>query len=837
MLLVSSVFATISTLQIGASAQTSSSATSTVVNLNQYDWPQFQGDKSLTRFSAGPGPDTSNILWKANVASIQPYLTAFNGLIFVCTNTSVVAVNQAGQIAWSTVIPMNKTWPIAYEIDSSHLVVEGSCLDPNTGQILWNSSSFCADTGIFTTNVYSPEEQLFYVKDNSYVIAWNFSDPSIPPTVAWTTYIPGGGTTGIGVTYGGGMVFAGSFMNQQIALNGTTGAIIWDTLTKGPMIFNGAYSDGMFFRGGTDDDTMYCFNATNGQILWTYTPSGDTDGYFVTGPAIAYGMVYEMNKDGYLYAINIKTGDLVWRYKGPDSTLLWPGMPSVADGMVYVTTGEVAEYGGQVGISQYACLDAYNGQVVWTLPIEAMAPRESAIIAYGNLYIIPGNVTASVDSISGNEYSRLNQVWCIGTSSTTVSNWSMFRADPTHSSTAQVGPSSLTLAWKFTTNGSVISSPSVVDGIVYVGSQDKNVYAIGAWSGNLIWNYTTGGSIESSPAVANGNVYIGSDDGYIYCLNAYTGAFVWRTFVNSDQPFTYASIVLKSSPVVVGGIVYIGSLDGNLYALDANTGGIVWKTQTKGPIESSPAVSDGAVYFNSLEPEGVALYKVDANTGAVIWKQVFPYNYSPIEGGTEMLGSPSVAAGMVFTSTDMRTYYAINTTTGNIAWNFSDPAASEFIISSPIYVNGDLYILDKYNIACLNATNGHTFWSAFTGDELYISPSYANGYIYVVTSERHIYVLDTTENGTKIATYTTTSSSWSSPTIANGDLYVGCNDWNVYCFSNNVTNAVSAPSPVPTSSPNVISGSISTAVIAAIAVADVVGIVLVGYVIRKRAKK
>ena len=85
---------------------------------------------------------------------------------------------------------------------------------------------------------------------------------------------------------------------------------------KEPMIFNGAYSEGRFIRGGTDDNTLYCFNATSGKILWTYTPQGDTDGYFTTGPAIAYGMVYEMNKDGYLYAIDIQTGNLIWRYKG-----------------------------------------------------------------------------------------------------------------------------------------------------------------------------------------------------------------------------------------------------------------------------------------------------------------------------------------------------------------------------------------------------------------------------------------------------------------------------------------------------------------------------------------
>ena len=144
--------------------------------------------------------------------------------------------------------------------------------------------------------------------------------------------------------------------------------------------------------------------------------------------------------------------------------------------------------------------------------------------------MIPGNVTTSVDAISGNEYSRVNEVWAIGTNSIPVSNWPMWRADPTHSSTAQAGPSNLSLTWKFTTNGSVISSPSVADGIVYFGSQDKNIYAVGAWSGNLIWKFATQGAVESSPAVANGKVYTGGDDGYVYCLDAYTGALSLENF-------------------------------------------------------------------------------------------------------------------------------------------------------------------------------------------------------------------------------------------------------------------------------------------------------------------
>ena len=224
-------------------------------------------------------------------------------------------------------------------------------------------------------------------------------------------------------------------------------------------------------------------------------------------------------------------------------------------------------------------------------------------------------------------------------------------------------------------------------------------------------------------------------------------------------------------------------------------------------------------------------------TGAVIWKLPLPYEFEFV-GGDEMLGSPSVAAGMVFASSNLRSYYGVNATTGDIVWNFTDPAADEFIVSSPIYVNGDLFIIDKFNIACLNATNGHTIWSFYTGDEIYVSPSYADGKIYVVTSERHIYILDATNNGAKIASYTTPSSSWSSPTIANGKLYVGCNNWDVYCFSNNVNNEVSTPSQVLTPSPSVTLTRYGLEIVIAIIAATVViVIVAIGYTVRKQAKK
>ena len=154
LLLILSMFAAILTLENTVDVKGEATDVSAAHEaLLQYDWSQFMGDSSFSRFSAGPAPDTSTVLWKANVTGIQTYISAFDGMIFVGTNTSVVALDKdTGKVIWETPIPMPRNWPIAYKIDGSHMVVESSCLDPKTGNILWTSSTFCADTGIFNAD-------------------------------------------------------------------------------------------------------------------------------------------------------------------------------------------------------------------------------------------------------------------------------------------------------------------------------------------------------------------------------------------------------------------------------------------------------------------------------------------------------------------------------------------------------------------------------------------------------------------------------------------------------------------------------------------------------------
>ena len=140
--------------------------------------------------------------------------------------------------------------------------------------------------------------------------------------------------------------------------------------------------------------------------------------------------------------------------------------------------------------------------------------------------------------------------------------WAQFRKRPSHDghnwgenvlSSTTVG--GLSLLWKYTTGDFVSSSPAVAHGVLYVGSNDGNIYALNAGTGALLWKYFL--AVQSSPAVANGAVYFGSGYGNVYALNASTGALLWKYATGFD---------VFSSPAVANGVVYVGSYDGNLYA-------------------------------------------------------------------------------------------------------------------------------------------------------------------------------------------------------------------------------------------------------------------------------
>jgi len=318
----------------------------------------------------------------------------------------------------------------------------------------------------------------------------------------------------------------------------------------------------------------------------------------------------------------------------------------------------------------------------------------------------------------------------------------------------------LALKWRYPSGGSVISSPAVADGILYVGSEDTNLYALDARTGAKVWSYRTpGGCVCSSPAVESGVVYFGSDypDGTFYALNASTGAKLWNVPMEA-----------VASPAVVKGVVFLGLRSGGMDALDASTGVTVWSYAT-GDVFSSPAVANGMVYFGSLDHN---VYAVDAQTGTNVW------TYAT---GSSVSSSPAVANGVVYIGSDDHNLYALDAETGAKLWSYPTRYT---VRSAPAVANGVVYVtssnLNSGDISALNATTGTELWRK-TSLNASTSPAVANGVVYFGSNNYDVYALNA-QTGDKLWSHATGYFVSSSPAVADGVVYIGSDDYEIYAF-------------------------------------------------------
>ncbi len=139
-------------------------------------------------------------------------------------------------------------------------------------------------------------------------------------------------------------------------------------------------------------------------------------------------------------------------------------------------------------------------------------------------------------------------------------------------------------------------------------STSKGLYAFHASNGADKWFYPTSMPLGHSPTVENGVAYVGGFDKKIHAVNATTGQGIW-TFE--------AKAGFQTNPLVVNNTVYMGSRDGSMYAVNATTGALKWEYETDGPILFSAAFKDNTIYFASNDSHAYAL---NATTGALVWK-------------------------------------------------------------------------------------------------------------------------------------------------------------------------------------------------------------------------
>jgi outer membrane protein assembly factor BamB len=351
--------------------------------------------------------------------------------------------------------------------------------------------------------------------------------------------------------------------------------------------------------------------------------------------------------------------------------------------------------------------------------------------------------------------------------------------------------------------GEVWSSPTVTDGVVYVGDRNNTLFAIDANTGVIKWEYPlplvapmTVGNIWSSPAIANGTLYIGNGkDGFetggaFYAFNASTGGFgtpLWQ------KNFPYGGVV--SSPAVAYGNVYVGRQDHNVSAWNAVTGAQVWTYPTDYPVVSSPAVAYGNVYFCvPTESGGDNIFALDALTGTYVWdvRNTTTYDGMFGEGGDNVRTSPVIKDGVLYIGGLGGGVYAFDAATGDQLHKFNDGTGT-YYPGVPAVANGLVYIgtegASPHHFYALNADDLTLNWTNVTPDdtEMWSSPAVANGVVYVTSADSntpeygYLYAWDAITGVPKWnfpLNYGSGTSS--SPSVANGVVYFGTLRHGIY---------------------------------------------------------
>jgi outer membrane protein assembly factor BamB len=292
--------------------------------------------------------------------------------------------------------------------------------------------------------------------------------------------------------------------------------------------------------------------------------------------AVADDLVYVPSYDNNVYALEANTGKFVWKYPtdGGVGTAPW-----VSDGLVVFGSSDTVVY----------AVEARSGRLVWTVPTKGKI-YSSPYGEFGHIFIGSDDCQIyAIHMLSG----RL--AWTYKTDGA-VRARPLIRENTIFFACEMGMVYALTLnrdiRWRFRARRGFLSSPQIMDGLLFIGSLDWNFYALDIRSGWAAWRYRTGGPIVSTPVGLEDIVFFGSADGYFYALDAGEGRLVWRYQVEEQ---------ITGSPTVYGGNVYFGAVDGALYCLDAHSGTLRWRYQSEGSITASPVIVDDVVYVGSLD--------------------------------------------------------------------------------------------------------------------------------------------------------------------------------------------------------------------------------------------
>lgn len=315
--------------------------------------------------------------------------------------------------------------------------------------------------------------------------------------------------------------------------------------------------------------------------------------------------------------------------------------------------------------------------------------------------------------------------------------------------------------WRFATDGPVTGTPIAHAGVLYLGSRDARVYAVDPTGPALLWSrkLSSIGDVESSVCTDDERLFVGTNDRFLYALDRSDGRILWKY---ATEGF------VKSTPLCRGGRVFFGDSRGFLYSVEARTGTEVWMRDLGHSVLPSildsgdallAATQDGGVFFVNWENGGIErICSVDGPAKSPITQygdrvfmgtedgRLFCLSLQErsakwfVATGGPMRGGVAIVDGIAYAGSDDGRMRAIRVDDGTVIADFQ---AAGRIRSTPLVRDGRVYFgaTDRM-VYCLQAGDLGFVWRSRTDGPVMASPFEAYGSIFVGSDDNGLYSFD-----------------------------------------------------------------------------------------------
>ena len=340
------------------------------------------------------------------------------------------------------------------------------------------------------------------------------------------------------------------------------------------------YEDWGIFRGNTSLSGYTNVSLPeNPLLLWSFK----SDSYTKSSPVVYKKVAYWSNRRGRIYGINIE-GKQVFDYAFETAV---DATPMIYDSVLYI--GRIDGNLSAIPLAKQYTLWNFEAWGQIAASPNRMNIEDKEVVVVGSY----DNYLYCIDNKNGKEINRFESGYYINGAVALSNNFVVYGGCDGWFRVVDcirgVQTDSLEM------EAYIPASPAVNNDWCYIADYAGNVYEIKLDKGKIV---SSGKIIESKdesrtfvsvPAVSDKMVYIISDDRNIYAINRKDGSIAWTYLLKGETG--------ESSPVICNNKLLVCTKTGIVSIHDAKNGNLLWEYDTGEQIIASPAVISGYFYI------------------------------------------------------------------------------------------------------------------------------------------------------------------------------------------------------------------------------------------------